>query len=39
MNFENMPELKQPLGYFFAIGGILAVMVAPLIWMRRRRWI
>lgn len=39
MNFENIPELKQPLGYFFAIGAILLVMIIPLVWMRRRRWI
>jgi len=39
MNFENMPELKSPLGY--PIAAIVTVLLTAAIWLwcRRRRWI
>jgi magnesium transporter len=39
MNFEHIPELHWLWGYPAAIGAMLVVMVAPLIWMRRRGWL
>jgi len=39
MNFENMPELKYPYGYFIALGGMAALALGLLILFRVRRWI
>ncbi len=38
MNFVNMPELKHPLGYVFALSLMLAVAIGSLLFMKRRRW-
>ncbi|MGL4995746.1 MAG: magnesium/cobalt transporter CorA [Deefgea sp.] len=37
MNFEYMPELKWPLGYFFALGlmALIAVSLSLFFWLRR----
>lgn len=39
MNFENMPELKTPHGYFITLGTMAVVAVALLIYFWRRGWI
>lgn len=38
MNFENMPELKHPSGYFILLGVMLAVTVLSLFIIKRRKW-
>lgn len=38
MNFENMPELKHPLGYFGALGIMFLVAAGSLLYMKRRKW-
>lgn len=39
MNFEHMPELKHPHGYWVALGFMLATTGAMYLWCRRRGWI
>ncbi len=39
MNFEYMPELKQPWGYPAALGVMALVAVAMLRWFKRRGWL
>lgn len=39
MNFENMPELKHPYGYFIALGAMATLAIGLLILFRIRRWI
>ena len=39
MNFEHMPELRVAIAYPMALVAMLVVMVAPVIWMRRRGWL
>lgn len=39
MNFENMPELKHPHGYFGTIALMLGVALFIFIWFRKRGWI
>ena len=36
MNFEHMPELKWPAGYFFTLGLMFAVAVIIYLWFRRK---
>jgi magnesium transporter len=38
MNFENMPELKWELGYFAALGVMLVITIALLIFFKIRKW-
>lgn len=38
MNFDNMPELRQPNGYFYTIGGMAVLAVGLLVYFRRRGW-
>jgi magnesium transporter len=39
MNFENMPELKWPWGYYF-VWGVMAVIVVGLVsFFRRKKWL
>lgn len=38
MNFEHMPELKHPLGYFAIWGIMLAIVAGMLIIFRRKKW-
>lgn len=38
MNFEYMPELRSPYGYYFAIGLMLAVVVGIYLWFRKKGW-
>jgi magnesium transporter len=39
MNFEHFPELKWLLGYPMALGIMLASMILPYLYFRRRGWI
>ena len=39
MNFENMPELKTPYGYFLTLGTMAIVTVVLLLYFWRRGWI
>jgi magnesium transporter len=39
MNFEVMPELRWPWGYFGSLGVMAAVAFVMLIYFRRRRWL
>src|SRR5829696_7825673 len=39
MNFENMPELKSPYGYFATLGLMAVVAIVLLIYFWRRGWI
>lgn len=38
MNFEFMPELKYPFGYFAVLGLMLAIVVATFIYVKRKKW-
>jgi len=39
MNFENMPELKSPWGYFAVLGFMGVAIATALWWFWARRWI
>jgi len=39
MNFEHMPELKWPLGYYMTWAVFALIVVAMLLLFRRRRWL
>ncbi|MEO8296489.1 MAG: magnesium/cobalt transporter CorA [Burkholderiales bacterium] len=39
MNFRGMPELDQPWGYPFALGLMIASVVAPFVYFRRKGWL
>jgi magnesium transporter len=39
MNFQFMPELEWKLGYPFALGLMLASVVAPFVYFRRKGWL
>ena len=39
MNFHLMPELSKPWGYPVALGAMLCVAVAMLVYFRRKRWL
>jgi len=39
MNFEHMPELKWPAGYFIILGVMAAVALSFLIYFRRKKWL
>lgn len=38
MNFHNMPELSQPLGYFIVLGVMILVVILTFIYVRKKRW-
>lgn len=38
MNFEIMPELKQPLGYYGVLGFMALIVIITFIYVRRKRW-
>lgn len=38
MNFENMPELKTENGYFIVMGAMFLLMIALIIYFKKRRW-
>ena len=39
MNFDNMPELRAPQGYFICLGVMVAIAIAMLIYVRRSKWL
>ena len=39
MNFEQMPELKWPLGYLWAIGLMIVSAILPYYYFKRRGWL
>jgi len=39
MNFDNMPELHTPLGYFIVLGVMSASILGMLIFFRRKKWL
>ena len=39
MNFENMPELKHPNGYFYALGSMGIIFVGMLVFFKVKKWI
>ncbi|HEY8272749.1 MAG TPA: CorA family divalent cation transporter [Pseudobdellovibrionaceae bacterium] len=39
MNFENMPELKNANGYHFALGAMLLIALAILLWIYKKGWL
>jgi len=39
MNFENMPELKMKLGYYYTIYGMFGISGGLLLWFKLKRWI
>jgi magnesium transporter len=39
MNFQNMPELHWPWGYFGALGIMAAVAIAMVLYFRRKGWL
>jgi magnesium transporter len=38
MNFENMPELKTKNGYFMVMGAMFLLVIALIIYFKKRRW-
>ena len=38
MNFENMPELKTQNGYFVVMGVMVLLVIALIIYFKKRRW-
>lgn len=38
MNFEFMPELKHPMGYFAVLGLMALIVIVTFIYVRRKRW-
>ncbi|WPO77561.1 magnesium/cobalt transporter CorA [Flavobacterium sp. KACC 22761] len=38
MNFENMPELKTQNGYFITMGSMFFLVIALIVYFKRRRW-
>jgi magnesium transporter len=39
MNFEYIPELRHPYGYFFCLGAMLLITLGMLLYFRKKRWI
>jgi len=39
MNFEFMPELKWPWGYFAALGFMASIGISLVVYFRRKRWL
>lgn len=39
MNFENMPELRNPNGYFILLGVMAVIVVGMLVLFKKRRWL
>lgn len=38
MNFDNIPEIHQPLGYFFTLGFMAIIVLITFLYVRRKRW-
>ena len=39
MNFEHMPELHSPHGYYVIMGFMATIAIIMLMWFRRKRWL
>jgi magnesium transporter len=39
MNFEHMPELKSPWGYPIVLGVMALVVIAMVVFFRRKKWL
>ena len=39
MNFENMPELNEPWGYPVVIGISILIVIASLVFFRKKKWL
>jgi magnesium transporter len=38
MNFDNMPELRSPNGYFYVLGGMAAIFIGMVFYFRYKKW-
>ncbi len=38
MNFENMPELKYPNGYYIVIGFMISIVIGMVYYFKKRNW-
>jgi magnesium transporter len=38
MNFENMPELREPNGYYFVIGFMFLTVLGMVVYFKKRNW-
>ncbi|MET0758980.1 MAG: magnesium/cobalt transporter CorA [Flavobacterium sp.] len=38
MNFDNMPELRNPNGYFIVLGAMLFIVIGMVFYFKKRRW-
>ncbi len=38
MNFDNMPELRSPYGYYIVLGVMFVIAVVMLFYFRRKKW-
>ncbi|MBF8456272.1 magnesium transporter CorA [Kaistella sp. G5-32] len=38
MNFDNMPELHQPMGYFLTLGVMGFIVLLTFLFVRKKRW-
>ncbi|HEY5648972.1 MAG TPA: magnesium/cobalt transporter CorA [Nitrospiria bacterium] len=39
MNFDNMPELRSPIGYYSVLGLMVVVVIGMLGFFRRKKWL
>lgn len=39
MNFDNMPELRHPYGYFIVDAVMLLILISLIIYFRRKKWL
>ena len=39
MNFDFMPELNHPFGYFGALGAMLLIAIIMLFYFRQKKWL
>jgi magnesium transporter len=38
MNFENMPELKTPNGYFITLGVMFVLVLGMIVYFKQKKW-
>ena len=38
MNFENMPELKNPYGYYIVIAEMFSIVIGMVYYFKKRNW-
>ena len=38
MNFENIPELKNPNGYYYTLGGMIVLVIAMVFYFKNKKW-